>query len=141
MNPAAKQFDIVMGVDIHLVQPPGPVPPLPVLHPFIGIIFDPVAFIPGLGSSILVNGVPLANAGTAAQDIPVHFPLGGSFIKPPANEGELFMGSATVIAEGEPFSHQGHPVLSCHDMGMLPPLRLRNRGGGCLGGMHRSSRC
>jgi hypothetical protein len=40
------------------------------------------------------------------------------------------MGSATVIADGEPFSHQGHPVLSCHDMGMLPPLRMRNKGGG-----------
>jgi hypothetical protein len=87
MNPAAKQFDIIMGVDIHLVQPPGPVPPIPIPHPFFGIVFDPMAFIPGLGSSILVNGVPLAQAGTAAQDIPVHVPLGGTFLTPPANEG------------------------------------------------------
>ena len=28
MNPAAKHFDLVLGVDIHLVQPPGPVPPV-----------------------------------------------------------------------------------------------------------------
>lgn len=40
---AAKHFDIVMGIDIHIIlipTPAGPVPtPLP--HPFVGIMFDP----------------------------------------------------------------------------------------------------
>ncbi|WP_207431280.1 DUF6531 domain-containing protein [Sabulibacter ruber] len=128
MNPAAKQFDIVMGVDLHIIQPPGPVPPLPIPHPFIGIVFDPMDFIPVLGATILVNGIPRAQAGTAAKDIPVHFPIGGSFIKPPGNEGEMFMGSATVLAEDEPFTHLAHPVLSCHDIGMIGPPRRKKKG-------------
>lgn len=129
MNPAAKEFDIVMGVDIHIVQPPGPVPPLPIPHPFIGIVFDPMDFIPVLGATISVNGVPRAQAGSAAKDIPAHIPLGGMFLKPPANEGEMFMGSKTVVADGEPFTHMGHPVLSCHDIGMMPPPRVKKDGG------------
>jgi len=40
MTLASKHLDIVMGIDIHIIQPPGPVPPLPIPHPFIGIIFD-----------------------------------------------------------------------------------------------------
>jgi len=51
MMPAAKQFDPVMGVDIHIIlipTPGGPVPtPLP--HPFIGMVFDPMDFIPVIG--------------------------------------------------------------------------------------------
>lgn len=129
MNPAAKEFDIVMGVDIHIVQPPGPVPPLPIPHPFIGIVFDPMDFIPVMGATIIVNGVPRAQAGSAAKDIPVHIPLGGMFVKPPGNEGEMFMGSATVLAEGEPFTHMAHPVLSCHDIGMIAPPRMKKKGG------------
>jgi RHS repeat-associated protein len=129
MNPAAKEFDIVMGVDIHIVQPPPPAPPLPIPHPFIGIVFDPMDFIPILGATILVNGVPRAQAGSAAKDIPVHIPLGGVFVKPPANEGEMFMGSATVLADGEPFTHMGHPVLSCHDIGMIAPPRMHKEDG------------
>ncbi|CAA9228861.1 MAG: Rhs family protein [uncultured Cytophagales bacterium] len=129
MNPAAKQFDIVMGVDIHLIQLPAPGPPVPIPHPFIGMVFDPMDFVPLLGATILVNGVPRAQAGTGAKDIPVHFPLGGTFIKPPGNEGEMFMGSTTVLAEDEPFTYMSLPVLSCHDIGMPPPPRPKNTDG------------
>ena len=48
---AAKQMDMVMGVDIHLIQPPGPVPPIPIPHPFIGMVLDPSTF----GSTVLIN--------------------------------------------------------------------------------------
>lgn len=40
MTPASKHLDIVMGIDIHFIQYSGPVPPLPIPHPFIGLIFD-----------------------------------------------------------------------------------------------------
>ncbi len=114
-----KQFDIVMGLDIHIIQPPGPVPPIPIPHPFIGIVFDPMEFIPIIGASILVNGVPRAQAGTAVKGVPPHFPIGGVFVKPPSNEGEIFMGSLTVPAEGEPLAFMVSPVLTCQDFGML----------------------
>ena len=38
MMPAAKHFDPILGIDIHIIQPPGPVPPVPIPHPFIGFL-------------------------------------------------------------------------------------------------------
>ena len=63
------------------------------------------------------------------RDIPPHIPLGGVFVKPPANEGEMFMGSSTVLAEGEPFTFMSCQVLTCHDIGMIPPPRPKKKGG------------
>ena len=117
----AKQFDMVMGVDIHIIlipTPAGPVPtPLP--HPFIGIVFDPMEFVPIIGASILVSGIPRAQAGTSVKAVPPHIPMGGPFAKPPSNDGEVFMGSLTIPAEGEPLGFMGSPVLTCQDAGMV----------------------
>ncbi|MEP7321563.1 MAG: DUF6531 domain-containing protein, partial [Saprospiraceae bacterium] len=126
---AAKQYDIVMGVDIHIVQPPGPVPPVPIPHPFIGIVFDPMDFVPIVGATVYVNGIPRAQAGTAAKNMPSHIPIGGVFVKPPANEGEMFMGSSTVLVEDQPFTFMSCQVLTCHDVGMVPPPRPKKKGG------------
>jgi len=122
-----KQFDMIVGVDIHIIQPPGPVPPVPIPHPFIGIVFDPMEFVPIIGASILVNGIPRAQAGTAVKGVPPHIPLGGMFIKPPMNEGEIFMGSMTVNAEGEPLAYMGAPTLTCHDVGMVSIPRPKRK--------------
>ncbi|PRQ03287.1 hypothetical protein ENSA5_17240 [Enhygromyxa salina] len=82
---AAKHFDIIIGVDVHIVQPPGTVPPAPVPHPFVGIVFDPFDYIPLLGSTVTVNGLPRAQAGSAGLPIPSHIPIGGVFVRPPGN--------------------------------------------------------
>lgn len=124
---AAKQFDPVVGIDIHIIQPPGPVPPVPVPHPFIGILLDPFDFAPIIGGTVMVNGIPRATAGTGGKCIPPHIPIGGVFVKPPGNECEVFMGSSTVLADGEPLSFLGMPALSCHDIGMPPPPRLKKK--------------
>lgn len=124
---AAKAFDPVVGIDIHLIQPPGPVPPIPVPHPFVGILFDPTDFLPILGATVYINSLPRATAGTAGKAVPSHIPIGGTFIKPPANDCEVFMGSSTVVVDGEPLSHLGLPVLSCQDIGMPPPVRPKKR--------------
>ncbi|MFZ2899549.1 MAG: PAAR domain-containing protein [Saprospiraceae bacterium] len=118
-----KQFDIVLGVDIHIIQPPGPVPPVPVPHPFVGIVYDPMEFVPILGASISTNGIPRAQAGTTVKATPPHFPIGGVFVKPPSNDGEIYMGSISVPIEGEPFPYLGCPVLTCQDAGMMPVPR------------------
>jgi RHS repeat-associated protein len=119
---AAKHFDLVLGVDIHIVQPPGTVPPMPIPHPFSGILFDPFDYLPIFGATVLINGLPRAQAGCLGLPIP-HIPIGGVFVKPPDNECELFMGSSTVSVEGEPLGYMGLPVLSCSDIGMPPPTR------------------
>ncbi len=124
---AAKAFDPVVGVDIHIIQPPGPVPPLPIPHPFIGILLDPFDFAPIIGSTVDVNGLPRATAGTGGRCLPPHIPIGGMFVKPPANECDVFMGSSTVLADDEPLSFLGMPALSCHCIGMPPIPRLKKK--------------
>ena len=127
---ASKHFDPVMGVDIHIVlipTPAGPVPtPLP--HPFIGMVIDPMDYAPFIGATVMVNSIPRGVAGSAGKNIPSHIPMGGPFQKPPGNECENFMGSSTVLADGEPLSFLGLPVLSCHDIGMPPPPRPKKKG-------------
>ena len=78
---AAKAFDPVMGVDVHIIQPPGPVPPVPIPHPFVGMLVDPMDFAPVIGATVLVNGMPRATAGTGGKAIPPHIPIGGVFVK------------------------------------------------------------
>ncbi|QRK13385.1 hypothetical protein JQX13_00095 [Archangium violaceum] len=125
--PAVKHLDPVLGIDLHfIITPPGAVVPIP--HPHIGIVFDPFDYIPIIGSTVLVNGLPRAQAGTGGVTLPPHFPIGGAFAKPPGNENETFMGSSTVLVDDEPFTYMTLPVLSCQDIGMPSPPRKRGPG-------------
>ncbi len=91
--PAAKQGDQVVGVDTHIIMiptPGGPVPtPLP--HPFAGMIDG------GLSSSVKIMGMPAATVQSTATNMPPHIPQGGPFQKPPANKGEIMLGSTNVF--------------------------------------------
>src|SRR5690606_2599195 len=49
--------------------------------------------------------------------------IGGAFTIPPGNECEVFMGSATVLGEGEPLSRMAMPTLSCQSIGIPSPPR------------------
>ncbi|WP_240359334.1 DUF6531 domain-containing protein [Pyxidicoccus trucidator] len=127
MMPAVKHLDPVLGVDIHfIITPPGPVVPIP--HPHIGIVFDPFDYLPIIGATVKVNGLPRAQAGTGGRTLPPHFPIGGVFAKPPGNENETFMGSSTVVVDEEPFTYMLLPVLSCQDIGMPSPPRKKGPG-------------
>ena len=119
----AKHFDPVLGIDIHILVIP-PAGPIPIPHPHISLVLDPIDYVPILGATVLVGGIPRASAGTAGVPVP-HIPLGGPFAKPPMNEDEIFMGSATVLAEDTPLSFTALPVLSCHDIGMIAPIRSK----------------
>jgi RHS repeat-associated protein len=115
---AAKHLDPIMGIDVHIVQAPGPVPPVPIPHPYIGMVLDVMDYLPVIGATVKVNGLPRGKGGTAGQAIPPHIPMGGVFVKPPSNESELFLGSATVAADDDPLVYGMLPVLSCQDIGM-----------------------
>jgi hypothetical protein len=125
MMPAAKHFDPVLGVDIHIILIPTPVGPVPtpLPHPFVGIIMDPFDYAPIIGATVMVNNIPRAQAGTAGIAVPPHIPMGGPFAKPPGNECEMFMGSTIVEVDGDAFSYLALPAISCHDIGMVPPFR------------------
>jgi RHS repeat-associated protein len=128
MMPAAKHGDPQMGVDIHLcVVPPSP-SPVPLPTPHMSVVFDPFDYLPIFGGTVTVCGMKRATAGT--NGIAVHIPPGFPFApKLPDKDDELFMGSATVVADGDPFSHIGHPVLACQVVGMMSPVRPKKKGG------------
>jgi RHS repeat-associated protein len=123
MPPAAKHFDPVLGIDVHIIQPPPPAPPLPIPHPHTGIVFDPFDYAPWVGGTVKVGGLQRAQAGSGTMMVPSHIPIGGTFVKPPGNEGEVFMGSSTVAADGDAFSYLALPVITCQDIGIPAPGR------------------
>jgi YD repeat-containing protein len=129
MTIAAKHLDPLVGLDTHIIlipTPAGPVPtPLP--HPYIGILFDPFDYAPFVGASTYINGLPRGVAGTNGKAVPPHIPMGGPFAKPPTNESEIFLGSVTVLTDGDPQSFLGLPVLSCQDIGMPAPPRPKKK--------------
>ncbi|WP_198370197.1 RHS repeat-associated core domain-containing protein [Roseomonas rosulenta] len=128
MMPAAKHGDPQLGVDIHLcVVPPSP-SPVPLPTPHTSIVFDPMDYVPFIGATVTVCGMKRAVAGTAG--IAIHIPPGFPFApKLPDKDDEIFMGSATVVADGDPFSFLGVPVLACQVVGMPSPPRPKRKGG------------
>ncbi len=127
--PAAKHLDPVLGVDVHIVMIPSPAGPIPtpLPHPYVGMLLDPADYVPIIGATVKVNGLPRAVAGTSGQATPPHMPMGGPFMKPPTCESEMFMGSLTVNADGDPMGFAALPVLSCQDIGIPAPLRPKRK--------------
>jgi uncharacterized Zn-binding protein involved in type VI secretion len=109
---AARQGDPVTGTDVHIVlvpSPGGPVP-TPVPLPFSGTLTG------GTCSDVLVNGLPVAVAGSEASNAPPHLPPPGtSFSRPPTNVGRVVVGSPMVLANGKQVARSGDPVMTCND--------------------------
>ena len=124
MSLSAKHGDPQLGLDIHLcTTPAGPIP-LPTPH--LSVVFDPFDYVPFIGATVKVMGMKRATAGTSA--IVVHIPPGFPFAPMiPEKDDELFMGSATVVADGDPLSYQALPVLGCQVAGMPSPMRLKKK--------------
>lgn len=119
---ASKHLNIVIGIDIHLVNIP-PAVSVPMPHPFIGIIMDPMDYIPVLGATVHVNKQKAANAGTMATlGSEFHTPMGAGFF--PAtmplidHEGIHFYGSKTVKTDGSYFSGATHNLMTCSCVGI-----------------------
>ncbi len=116
-QPAARQGDSVVGVDIHIVMVPtagGPVPtPLP--HPFSGTLEE------SLSSTVTIDGKAAATKDSVAVNNPPHFPTppGTSFQKPPDNKGPVIAGSATVTIGGKAAARLGDSVQSCDGMSAI----------------------
>lgn len=115
-KPAAKQGDQVVATDIHIIMiptPGGPVPtPLP--HPFAGQLDN------ALSSDVNIDGMPAATQGSKASNMPPHIPSGGPFQTPPKNQGEVMMGSSSVMINGKPAARMGDTALTCNDPADLP---------------------
>ncbi|SUG39522.1 Rhs-family protein [Salmonella enterica subsp. arizonae] len=123
---ASKHFDPMLGIDFHsYVLPPGIWP-----TPHISLVFDVMDYVPflGMGATVKIHGLRRTVAGTEGKAFhiligvpvpPVKIPGG------PQTDDELFMGSRTVIVDGDPLSRRLSPTLSCNVVGIIPPFRLR----------------
>jgi uncharacterized Zn-binding protein involved in type VI secretion len=117
-QPAAKQGDIVVGTDIHVVlvpSPPGSPVPTPLPHPFSGPLDAE------LSSDVFIQGLPAATQGSVAHNQPPHIPTppGTAFQTPPANQGTVQSGSSTVKIDGKAAARVGDPVQTCDGSGTI----------------------
>jgi uncharacterized Zn-binding protein involved in type VI secretion len=115
-QPAAKQGDMVMATDTHIIMipsPGGPVPtPLP--HPFAGQLMQ------ALSTDVFIGGMPAATVDSIAMNLPPHIPQGGPFQKPPSNQGKILMGSPTVLINKKMAARNGDIVMTCNDPADMP---------------------
>ena len=116
MPGAARANDSVTAQDTHIVLVPSPsgTTPTPQVLPFNGRL------VSGLSTNVLVNGRPVAVQGSVAMNQPPHIPVGGTFQKPPSNQGTVQRGSATVTANGKAVARTGDTVTTCNDPADLP---------------------
>jgi len=83
----------------------------------------------GMGNQtpVFINGLMRTTAGTHTYHLPgMHFPLGAAWAgvdlkKPPSDDAESYMGSRTVLANGDPLSFMALPAMSCWFAGLEPP--------------------
>ncbi|MCL5109894.1 MAG: PAAR domain-containing protein [Chloroflexi bacterium] len=115
-QPAAKQGDQITATDTHiiLVPSPGGTTPTPLPHPFSGILTS------GLSSDVYIEKRQAATKDSVATNTPPHIPQGGSFQKPPSNQGKILMGSATVFINGKPAARNADQAQTCNDPVDLP---------------------
>ena len=67
-QPAAKQGDQIVATDIHLVVVPSPPSPVPLPHPFTGVINN------NLSENVKIMGMPAAIVDSTADNTPPHIP-------------------------------------------------------------------
>jgi len=119
-----KHFTPVIGLDIHIVILFGF--PIPLPHPYIGFVIDPMDYIPFIGATTKVNHVPRGKSDTSGIFIILfHIPMGGPFLLAPmiGHDSVNFFGSKTVKVEGNLMSPSGHMLMTCNDIGI--PLSLQ----------------
>ena len=93
---ANKHYTPIIGIDIHIILTPPFAIPLPIPHPFIGMVLDLMDYVPVIGSTINVNGSPKGNSGTTGMlGTKMHIPIGGVFAMIPLilHESINFCGS------------------------------------------------
>ncbi|MBC9909424.1 RHS repeat-associated core domain-containing protein [Chitinophaga varians] len=118
-----KHFTPVIGLDIHIVLLLGFPVPLP--HPYIGFVLDPMDYVPFIGATTKINHVPRGKSDTSGIIIILfHIPMGGPFLLAPmiGHDSVNFFGSKKVKVEGNLMSPSGHLLMTCNDIGI--PLSL-----------------
>jgi uncharacterized Zn-binding protein involved in type VI secretion len=113
-QPAARQNDQVTGIDTHLCVPPTG-SPVPTPLPFTSLLVN------ALSPDVFINGLPAATRDSISQHTPPHIPPPPTtFSKPPTNQGQVVVGSLTVLVNDKPLARVGDAVMTCNDPVDLP---------------------
>ena len=113
-QPAAKQGDLITATDTHLIQPPAPAATVTGPFAFSGPLSG------DLSGNVFIQGRAAATVGSTAQNTPGHVPVGGVFVNPPTNRGEIVQGSASVRINGKAAARNGDTAETCNDPVPLP---------------------
>ena len=113
---------MVIGLDVHFTT----LPPYNPFHPYMGMVLDPAAYIPYIGSTVNINGVPRGVSDTPGILMTlVHIPL----FTPPwlmtpiiGHESINFFASQNVFADSSRLAPKGYMIMTCNDTGV--PLSL-----------------
>jgi uncharacterized Zn-binding protein involved in type VI secretion len=131
---ASTWFDLVVGLDLHIVlvpAPPSPAPiPTPMPLPFVGTVFDGVGQLVGAlvdrargakpPNPVLINGVPATVTGADVMGVPHVVPPPLTLMPPPDNDALLLFGSKTVKIQGSHAVRLGEVALSCSSPVRIP---------------------
>ncbi len=114
---------MVTGLDVHFTT----LPPYNPFHPYVGMVLDPMAYIPGIGSTVNINGVPRGVSDTSGVLMTMmHIPIAAPpFLMTPiiGHQSINFFSSQHVIVDGSRLSPKGYMVMTCNDTGI--PLSLQ----------------
>ncbi|WP_221651755.1 PAAR domain-containing protein [Actinotalea ferrariae] len=99
------------GTDTHIVLVPSGTGTTPVAQtlPFAGRLRR------GLSTDVTIDGRPAAVVGSVAVNAPKHVPVGGTFQRPPSDQGTVDGGSRTVLIDGRAAARVGDRVVTCND--------------------------
>jgi uncharacterized Zn-binding protein involved in type VI secretion len=114
-QPAAKQGDKIVAVDVHVVVTPTAAGPVaaPVPFPFNGQLTG------GLSADVKIGGLPAATAGSSGDNVPPHLTPPPTFFQvPPSNHAVVQLGSTTVLINGKGAARNGDPAQTCSE---VPP--------------------
>ena len=119
----SNHLTVVVGLDVHFVT----MPPYFPYHPYIGIVMDPGDYLPYIGSTVNINGIPRGVSDTSGIIIPlVHIPMPNPpWLMAPiiGHESTNFYASENVYADGSRLSPKGFITMTCNDIGV--PLSLQ----------------
>ncbi|CVK17225.1 YD repeat-containing protein, partial [Apibacter mensalis] len=118
-----NHFTPVLGIDIHFTT----LPPFNPFHPYIGIVMDPMDYVPFVGATVQINGQKRGVSDTNGIILTLkHIPL----FTPPwvmtpiiGHQSMNFFASKNVYAESTRLSPKGHMLMTCNDIGI--PLSLQ----------------
>ncbi|WP_422091459.1 RHS repeat-associated core domain-containing protein [Tenacibaculum ovolyticum] len=119
---ADNHFTPIVGIDIHFTT----LPPFNPFQPFIGVVMDPMDYIPFIGATVNINGSKRGVSDTSGVLATLfHIPIVGPFAAAPiiGHESMNFFASETVKADGTRLSPKGYMVMSCNDVGI--PLSIQ----------------